>query len=210
LPEYRVFSPAGSQLPSGISLQRQELQIKIGEAITMSFRISGSTRVSIAPRTEQKPRGVALLGGTILLVGVVWLLWVQRGFAEYALTGIFWDEAQGTVVDATHRSRNTSKPIVEFSTPDGAMHAFTEDYVRLCGGRRSFCFIRSFEPGEQVPVVYNPREPAQAYIHDWALFATVLTVFLEACAAALLALMLVALVRRRAIKATVRLGGVNE
>jgi len=179
----------------------------------MSVRISGSSRISIETPTEQKRTGVGFLGGTILLAGVVWLLWMQRGFAEYALTGIFWDKAQGTVVDVTHRSSSTpgptSRPVVEFSTPDGTLHAFTEDYVRLCGHRRSLCFTRSFDPGEQVPVVYNPREPAQAYIHDWALFATVLTVFLEAGAALLLTLMMVVLVRRRPMQLTVRFGGVD-
>lgn len=103
----------------------------------------------------------------------------------------------------------TSRPIVEFSTPGGARYAFTEDYVRLCRGRRSFCFVPSFEPGEQVPVVYNPRDPARAYIHDWVLLATVLTVFLEAGAALLLALMMVVLVRRRPIEATIRFGGAD-
>lgn len=180
----------------------------------MSIRISGSTRVGIegnieAGREQRRP-GVAFLGGAILLAGVVWLLWMNRGFAEYALTGFFWDKAQGTVVDVTHSYRPTSRPIVEFSTPDGAMHAFTEDYVRLCGHRRSFCFIRSFDPGEQVPVVYNPREPAHAYIRDWALFVTVLTVFLEAGAALILALMMAVLVRRRPRHATAQFGGVDE
>jgi hypothetical protein len=175
----------------------------------MPIRISGSTRIGIEERREQRPRGVALLAGTILLAGTVWLLWMNRGFAEYALTGIFWEKAQGTVVDVTHSYRPTSRPIVEFSTPDGARHAFTEDYLQLCGHRRTFCFVRSFDPSEQVPVVYNPREPAQAYIHDWALFATVLSVFLEAGAAVLLALVMVVLVRRRPIEATVRFGGVE-
>ena len=176
----------------------------------MPIRISGSTRIAIEEREEQKRPGVAILGGMILLAGAVWLLWMNRGFAEYALTGIFWDKAEGTVVNATHSSRSTSRPIVEFSAADGDRYAFNEDYVRLCGGRRSFCFVRSFDPGEQVPVVYNPREPMQAYIHDWALSATVLTVFLEAGAALLLALMMVVLLRRRPIGVTIRFGGNDE
>jgi Protein of unknown function (DUF3592) len=179
----------------------------------MSIRINGSTRIALAPRTKQRPRRVAFLGGTILLIGLIWLLWMQRGFAEYALTGIFWEKAQGTVINLTHastsKSGTTSRPIIEFATPDGRRYAFTEDYVRLCGHRRSFCFIRSFDPGEQVPVVYNPREPMQAYIHDWALSATVLTVFLEGGAALLLVLMMVVLARRRPIEAEVRFGQVE-
>ena len=176
----------------------------------MPIRISGSTRIAIGEREEQKRPGVAILGGMILLAGAVWLLWMNRGFAEYALTGIFWDKAEGTVVNTANGFRSTSRPTVEFATPDGAIQEFKEDYVRLCGGSRSFCFVRSFDPGEQVPVVYNPREPAQAYIHDWALSATVLTVFLEASAALLLALMMVVLVRRRPIGVTIRFGGNDE
>lgn len=172
----------------------------------MPIRISGGTGVSVGSRTQQRRPGLALLGGVVLLAGVAWLLWMQRGFADYALTGFFWDKVQGTVIDPTHNSRPTSKPIVEFSTPHGARYAFTEDYVLPCAGRRSFCFIRTFDPGERVPVVYNPRDPTRAYIHDWALTATVLTVFLEAGAGLLLALMMVVLVRRRPMQATIRFG----
>jgi hypothetical protein len=128
---------------------------------------------------------------------------INRGFADYALTGWFWNQTGGTVMDAA----STSTPTIEFTTPDGATHEFREDYIILCQGKRSFCFIRDFDPGQQVPVVYNPGSPKMAYVHDWALSSTVITVFLETAAELFFVLMMVVMVRRRPIRAAVRFGG---
>jgi hypothetical protein len=103
-------------------------------------------------------------------------------------------------------SSNSSAPTIEFSTPEGASHQFSEDYILLCTGRRSFCYARNFTLGQQVPVVYDPARPERAFVHDWALTATVITVFLEAGIGLLFLLALAALLSKGAIRASVRLG----
>lgn len=165
--------------------------------------ITFSTRISVETRQGTRPRGGALLAVFVLLAMAVILLWLDRGFAEYTMTGILWDQAQGTVVDAT----NNSVPTVEFSTPDGATHQFKEDYILLCQGSRRFCFVRSFQLGEQVPVVYNPQRPARAYIHDEALYGSVLGFFVDAILALLLVPMMIIAVRRKPMQATIQFGG---
>lgn len=49
--------------------------------------------------------------------------------ARYALTGMFWEGTHGVVTSP----RPTSAPTVQFNTPDGESHIFTEDYILLCG-----------------------------------------------------------------------------
>lgn len=104
----------------------------------------------------------------LLAGGVAWLTF-HAEFARYALTASSWATAEGTVV-----SRDaTSIPTVQFAAGDGAVYSFSEDYLLMCGRRRGFCLVRTFKPGETVPVVYDPAAPKRAYIHDWALFANV-------------------------------------
>jgi hypothetical protein len=158
-----------------------------------------SARVGVEPQTPQRRRGVAVLAGAILIAAAAFLLWMNRGFADYALTGWFWNQTQGVVVEA----RNNSDPTIEFSTPDGSTYEFKEDYIILCGGRGTFCWIRDFSLGEQVPVVYNPHSPKTAFVHDWALKSTVITVFLEAALELLLVLMMIVLLRRKPMRAEV-------
>jgi Protein of unknown function (DUF3592) len=136
----------------------------------------------------------AILALAVLLAFVALLLWNNRGFANYALSGFFWNSAMGTVVAA----KPDSTPTVQFATADGATHSFREDYLVLCGGPYKFCIIRDFSIGEQVPVVYAPKAPATAFIHDWALQSYVIAVFLEAGAGLFLLLMLITLARERA------------
>ena len=117
---------------------------------------------SITPRNK-KLAGILLLAG-----GIAWLAFHAK-FAQYALTGLSWNQAAGTVT-----SRDvTSIPTVQFVASDGAVYSFTEDYFLLCGRQRGFCLRRTFEPGQTVPVVYDPDAPKWAYIHDWALLANV-------------------------------------
>lgn len=128
--------------------------------------------------------GLVLLGLVLLVGGCIFFLWQEGGFALYALTGFRWIHTDGTVTN----TRSTSNPKIQFIARDGSPVLFNEDYILLCG-RRSFCWIRDFQPGQVVPVVYDPTEPRRAYVHDWALFATALTWFLMAGIALLLALL---------------------
>jgi hypothetical protein len=154
------------------------------------MRIRFSSNISLRSRpatgaTNQR-RGVVLLGGMLLLAGCGFFLWQEGGFALYALTGFRWIHVEGTVTSP----RRTSKPTIQFTARDGSAVLFDEDYVRLCGGRRSFCFIRDFQPGQAVPVVYDPGEPTRAYVHDWALFATAISWFVVAGIGVLFALLM--------------------
>lgn len=169
----------------------------------MRISMRGGARLGAEQQAPQRRRGVTIFAGAILIIGGAILLWINRGFADYALTGSFWNQTDGTVMDAAR----TSTPTIEFTTPDGATHEFREDYIILCQGKRSFCFIRDFDPGQQVPVVYNPGSPEMAYVHDWALISIVIAVFLETAAELFFMLMMVVMVRRRPIRATVRFGG---
>lgn len=165
--------------------------------------ITYKTRLKVESRQVSRPRGKALLAAITLLGMAMTLLWLDRGFAEYTFTGFLWDEAQGTVSDAT----NSSVPTIAFSTPDGASHEFKEDYIRLCRGSRRFSYVRSFQLGEQVPVVYNPKQPERAYVHDWALYGSILGFLLDAFLTVLLVLMLLAVARRRSVQAEIQFGG---
>lgn len=151
-----------------------------------------STRIAVRSQSQNRS-ATRILAGLLLIAGALLVLWINRGFALYAVTGLFWSQTEGKVVD----TRTTSKPTVQFTTADGTTESFKEDYILLCGGRSSFCFIRNFAPGERVPVVFDPRAPQNAYIHDWALTSSVLTWFLVAGAMVLfLVITAVALVRR--------------
>lgn len=164
---------------------------------TMPIRIN--TRLRVETAQTARPRGKALLAATALLAMALILLWLDRGFGVYAATGLFWNEAPGAVVDASR----SSVPVIEFATPDGATHRFREDYIQTCRNSRKFCFVRSFQLGEQVPVVYSPRNPERAYVHDWALYASVLGFFLELVLAFFMVLMAMVAVRRRPMEESV-------
>jgi Protein of unknown function (DUF3592) len=162
----------------------------------MPVRITNRIQVRSLATSSTRSRPKAIFFCAILLAGVAFLLWLNRGFALYGLTGLFWSETEGTVIHA----RNPSTPTIQFSTPDGALYSFSEDYILLCGGRSSFCFIRDFTLGQQVPVVYDPRKPDLAYVHDWALTATVITVFIEAGIGFLIILMLALLLINKPVR----------
>jgi hypothetical protein len=159
----------------------------------MSLRFKAIFHVS---QRQPRRRGVAVLACLILLAGTAFLLWLGRGFADYALTGLFWKRSQGLVLGGDV----SSSPLVEFSTPDGATHTFSEDYILLCAGRRSLCFIRDFKIGEKVPVVYEPGHPRIAFIRDWALYSNVISWLIEAGVGLLLLLMLYVAMVQRPIK----------
>jgi hypothetical protein len=166
----------------------------------MGIRFSYSVCVqSRETATTPCRRGVALFGCLVLFVGTVGMLCWNIGFARYAITGMFWQRTSGTVVDA----RTTSTPTILFEGRDGAGHRFTEDYILLCGGSRSFCFIRDFDPGETVPVVYDPGAPRAAFVDDWALSAGVISWFGEAAAALFFAGMMALLVGRKPLDISV-------
>lgn len=162
----------------------------------MPVRITNRIQVRSQSTGSTSLRPKAILCAVILLAGVAFLLWLNRGFALYGLTGLFWQQAEGTVIQA---EPNNSKPTIQFSTPDGGLYSFSEDYILLCGGRRTFCAIRDFITGQQVPVVYDPRQPSLAFVHDWALTATVITVFIEAGIGLLFLLMLAVLLMNKPI-----------
>jgi hypothetical protein len=144
----------------------------------MPIRFSSNISIRSRSTTGFAPqrRGMVLLGGMLLLAGCIFYLWQEGGFALYALTGFRWSHAEGTVTSP----KRTSKPTIQFSAGDGSPVLFKEDYILLWGGRSSFCWIRDFQPGQVVPVVYDPGEPARAYVHDWALFATAISWFVVA------------------------------
>lgn len=121
-------------------------------------------------------RGTVLLGGALLIIAAIFVLYMEIGFARYAFTGFLWTRTEGTVLNPG----TTSKPSIQFSTRDGFTHVFKEDYILLCGGRHSLCFIRNFSQGQVVSVVYDPSMPQRAFVHDWALFAGVIEWFLAA------------------------------
>ena len=162
----------------------------------MSICLSFSSRVEARPSAGPKPRPAALFGGAALLLGALVLLYLNVGFASYALTGIFWARAEGVVTTPG----TTSAPVIRFATPDGMTHSFSEDYVLLCGGRYTFCLARDFTQGEAVPVVYDPAVPQRAFIHDWALFASTVSWFIELGAAILFALMLAVAILQRPLR----------
>ena len=103
-------------------------------------------------------------------------------------------------------AKTTSTPTIQFSTSDGAAYEFNEDYIILCGSRRSFCLIRDFAPGEHVDVVYKPHMPGRAYVHDWALFATAMTWFIELAISLVLILMIAGLIANRPLRFSIQLG----
>lgn len=154
----------------------------------------------VETRQASRPRGVRVLAGTALLAMAAALLWIDSGFADYMVTGLFWNQTQGTVVEA----RNSSVPTVEFSTADGVTRDFKEDYILLCGGSRRFCWIRDFTLGQQVPVVYKPKNPSRAYIHDEALYGSVLGFLADADVSSLLLLMVLAALRHKPIQTSVQ------
>jgi len=135
--------------------------------------------VSVRSRTT---RTIALRRGPLLIiaaiffgVGIPLFLWHNIGFAMYAVSGFSWAHTNGTVTS----SRTTDVPTIQFTARDGSPIAFTEDYILMCGSR-SFCFRRYFDPGQVVPVVYDPSTPAKAYVYDWALFSNTITWFVMA------------------------------
>jgi hypothetical protein len=167
------------------------------------IRISARVEANAQP---PKGRGRALLASLALFLALGLLLWIQRGFVDYALTGFSWQQAQGTVIAA----RNSSDPTIEFSTPDGTTYQFHEDYILLCTGRHSICFARNFTRGEQVPVIYKPSQPSSAYVHDWALTSTVIMLFVELGVALLLLLMILPLFLKRPMQAEIRIGNAQS
>jgi hypothetical protein len=154
------------------------------------------------PRPPRGGRWRAFFTYAILFGVTACLLWMNRGFADYAITGLFWSETAGTVVHA----EPPSQPVIQFTTPDGASHQFTEDYASLCSGRHSLCMIRYFTPGERETVVYKPSRPDRAFVHDWALHSMAMRVFLEAGFGFLLLLMLVGPFLKKPIRAEIGRG----
>lgn len=92
----------------------------------------------------------------------------------YAVSGFSWVHANGTVTN----SRTTDVPAIQFTARDGSPITFKEDYYLMC--HRSFCLQRDFDPGEVVPVVYDPDTPTRAYVYDWALFVNAIEWFVVA------------------------------
>lgn len=160
-----------------------------------------NTRIEVRSQSQNRS-ATRILAGLLLISGALLLLWINRGFALYAATGLFWSRTEGRVVDA----RNMSTPTVQFTTADGTIESFKEDYVLLCGGRSSFCFVRNFSTGERVPVVFDPSAPQNAYIYDWALTSSVLTWFIVAGALVLFLVMTAAALVRRPFSASVSFG----
>jgi Protein of unknown function (DUF3592) len=141
-------------------------------SVIFSVRSRSTTaQVTTSPRN----RFLLIAGMLLFLVCGPWLLWRQFGFAQYAFTGLSWIHTQGTVTD----SYTTYKPTIQFAARDGSPILFTEDYLQICG-RRSFCFVRHFAPGQVVPIVYDPAKPERAYVYDWPLFAATIQWFMMA------------------------------
>lgn len=160
-----------------------------------------SANVAVSSRAPQR-RWTALLGGVVLLAAAVFLVTLNIGFARYAVTGFSWRRTNGTVV----ASKRTSTPTIQFSSSDGVLHRFDEDYVLVCGGRSSFCSVRTFSPNDVVPVVYDPRAPERAFVDDWALIAGVINWFLAVGIGLFFLLILVLILVSRPIRFSMRFG----
>jgi len=158
------------------------------------------TRLS-ARSTQARSTGV--WGGVVLLAACGLLLWVNRGFGVYALTGFLWPSTNGVVVSP----RRTSSPMIQFQTRDGGTEQFTEDYILLCGSSRDFCWIRNFDPGQVVPVVYDPARATRAYVRDFALYSNVVLFFLELGCGLFIGLILCVALFKRPITYSVQVGG---
>jgi hypothetical protein len=166
------------------------------------FRASVSLRSRSKTAWGTRSRGAVLLGGTLLVAAAILYLSVQVSFAKYAFTGLWWIHTEGTVTN----SATTSVPTIRFTARDGSAVLFKEDYILLCGGGRSFCWIRDFTPGQVVPVVYDPAEPTRAYVHDWALFANVLGWFAVAGIGLILALIMFLPSIKTPVEFSIRMG----
>ena len=169
--------------------------------VEFKFRVVRQTRVGSSAGVQARSK-LAIFGCAALLVGMLCMLWFNVGFWRYALTGYFWAETAGTVVSPGR----TSTPIIQYKTKNGAIRSFSEDYVLLCGGRSSFCFIRDFDHGDTVPVVYDPSAPARVFVDDWALRANVISWFVEAGVALFLSLVLFLVVTRKSINVSYKIG----
>lgn len=161
-----------------------------------------TSTVTVRSTRRTVARGKGLLGGAVLLAACVLLLWINRGFGIYAITGFLWPHTDGVVISA----RRTSSPTIQFQTRDGATRQFTEDYIRLCGGGHDLCWIREFNPGQVVPLVYDPAFPVRAYVRDFALYSNVLSFFLELGAAAFFAFIICLALFNRPINYSIRIG----
>lgn len=164
--------------------------------VEFKFKVVRETRVgSVQARSK-----LVLFGCGALVVAMLIMLWFNAGFWRYALTGLFWTETRGVVVSPSR----TSTPIIQYKTRDGTIRSFSEDYVLLCGGRSSFCFVRNFDRGDTIPVVYDPSAPERVFVDDWALRANVINWFLEAGFTLILSLILFVVVRRKSINVSYR------
>ena len=145
-------------------------------------RVTGRETVKVTLNVRSRTtRTLAFRGSPLLLiaaiffgVGIPFFLWQQIGFAMYAATGFSWMHTNGTVTS----SRTSDVPTIQFKTRDGSPVAFKEDYFLMC--HRSPCFVRHFDPGQLVPVVYDPDTPMRAYVYDWALFVNTIEWFVVA------------------------------
>lgn len=155
----------------------------------MGITVRASSHIRTTAVKNQH-RGKAIIGCVALMAMLILLMGLRIGFARYAFTFFVWQSAEGTVTN----SRTTYDPTIQFAAVDGSLHAFSEDYLLLCG-RRSLCFSRRFAPGEVVPVVYDPGAPERAYVHDFALRSTIFEWFAEAFFLLLITLLFRNLVR---------------
>jgi Protein of unknown function (DUF3592) len=162
---------------------------------------TADAQAGIESRAPNRRAG-AVLGGVLLVAGAILFLWLNIGFARFALTGFLWERTSGIVQDASR----TSIPTIQFVTSDGVSHLFKEDYILLCGGRSSMCLIRDFDPGQVVPVVYDPSSPQTAFVHDWALFAGVISWLLVACAGLFFALMTFLACTKKPLNLSIQIG----
>lgn len=162
---------------------------------------TADAQAGIESRTTNRRTGAAL-GGVVLVVCAISFLWYNIGFARYALTGFLWERTSGIVQDASR----TSTPTIQFSSRDGVAQLFKEDYILLCGGRSTFCWIRDFNPGEVVPVVYDPGSPQTAFVYDWALFSGVISWILMACAGIFFGLITVLVFTKKPLNLSIQIG----
>ena len=140
-----------------------------------------TTTRTIALKRDRRLWWAAIFFGVAMLV----ILWTKIGVAIYAVSGFSWVHTNGTVTS----SRTTKVPAIQFTTRDGSPVAFQEDYYLMC--HRSFCLERHFDPGEVVPVVYDPDTPTRAYVYDSALFINAIEWFVVAALFVIFILLLV-------------------
>jgi hypothetical protein len=136
----------------------------------MSATMINTAWLSMDPPARSEDRMPQLICGLFVLIGGLFLAWGVAWFLQTALflgqarpgTGVVVGERRSTSVrlkgQSAYREVSTTRsPVVEFHDGAGVRHRF----VPLASSQQSF------ETGERVPVLYDPRQPGQAHLRSF-------------------------------------------